>query len=98
MLTARLKRLRCVQRLLTPWRAGRRRLNCVAASTCSKNSTWEQLSVMVKHRVLSPDSFVSKFAGNEDLLRGFARLRPDWLDVDIGSLNVVAFRWFVEKG
>src|SRR5712692_9767232 len=53
---------------------------------------------MIKHRVLSPDSFVSKFTGNEELLRGFAGLWPDGLDVDVGSLNVAAFRRFVEKG
>jgi hypothetical protein len=53
---------------------------------------------MIKHRVLSPDSFVSRFTGNEELLRGFAGLWPDGLDVDIGSLTVAAFRRFVEKG
>jgi len=49
---------------------------------------------MIKHRVLSPDSFVSKFTGNEDLLRGFAELWPDGLDLDVGSLTVAAFRRF----
>ncbi|MBM3745714.1 MAG: hypothetical protein FJW34_07940 [Acidobacteria bacterium] len=53
---------------------------------------------MAKHRVLSPDRFVDKFQGNEQLLRDFVRLWGDGLNVKVSSLDVPGFKRLIEEG
>lgn len=53
---------------------------------------------MIKHRVLSPDSFVDKFQGNEHLLRDFVRLWGDGLNAKAAALDVPGFKKLVDEG
>jgi hypothetical protein len=49
-------------------------------------------------RALSPDRFVDKFQGNEQLLRDFVKLWGGGLNVKAAALDVPGFKKFVDEG
>jgi len=53
---------------------------------------------MAKHRAFNADRFLDKFQGQEALLRAYAELWADGLDVDAGSLDVPSFKEFLVEG
>ena len=53
---------------------------------------------MAKHRAFNADRFLDKFEGREELLRAYAGLWGDGLEVEISSLNVSSFKQFLVEG
>ncbi|HOK48127.1 MAG TPA: hypothetical protein PLK67_19420, partial [Bryobacteraceae bacterium] len=55
-------------------------------------------SAMAKHRAFNADRFLDKFEGQEDLLRSYASIWNDGLQVDADSLDVQSFKEFIVDG
>jgi hypothetical protein len=53
---------------------------------------------MAKHRAFNADRFLDKFQGREELLRTYAELWGEGLEVEISALDVPSFKQFLVEG
>jgi hypothetical protein len=53
---------------------------------------------MTQHRAFNGDRFLDRFQGSEDLLRNYAGIWGDGLNVNVRSLDIAAFKDFILAG